>query len=814
MPTIVTRGAASAKALGFTQSTQYRISRSLRFRSSASAYLNRTPGSATNRTTWTYSCWAKLGLLNNYGGFFAAGSNNSVFMYDINGNIQYYEYNGTSVTSQLITTQVFRDPSAWYHIVLTVDTTQATASNRTKLYINGSQVTAFSTATYPSQNATTYINSTVIHYIGYAAFTGRYFDGYLTEVNFIDGQALSPSSFGQNNPATGVWEPIRYGGSYGTNGFYLNFSDNSAATAAAIGKDYSGNGNNWTPNNISVTAGTTYDSMIDVPTPYDDGSTNRGNYCVLNPLTAGATGCANGNLTLNFNSNSVLSTFGVSSGKWYYETTLTTQISDQQVVGLSVNGFVITTPVGNDVYSWGIIIQGNVSNGQAYHNGITTNTGVTYAPGDVAMVAFDMATGRIWFGKNGTWLNSGNPAAGTSPIYSNLSAPAYPTLSNRVTSGGVLNANFGQRPFAYTPPSGFQALNTFNLAAPTTVAGNVYMNATTYTGTGSALTVTNAGLTQPDMVWTKKRSSATDSNNIITDSVRGIPNILITNATSSESAIGTEGVQSFTSSGFTLGARTSTTGDNFNANGSTYVAWQWRAANGSNVTNTTGTLTSTVSANTTAGFSIVTYTGTGSVGTIGHGLGAVPKMIIVKARSLSGRNWSVYSSVLGPTYVTWLNLTSASSNSGRTGYWNDTSPTSTVFTVGTDNDTNANTYTYVAYCWAEVDGFSKFGSYTGNGSADGPFVYCGFRPRWIMVKNYSSAGNGWAIRDTARDTYNVANQTLIANSTAAEATALYNIDIVSNGFKIRDTGTDSNGSGTSYIFAAFAENPFKYALAR
>jgi len=712
----------------------------------------------------------------------------------------------------LKTTQVFRDPSAWYHIVLAMDTTQATASNRTKLYVNGSQVTAFSTASYFTQNADTYINSTNAHDLGRFGSGANYLDGYMTEINFIDGQQLTPASFGQNNPATGVWEPIRYGGSYGTNGFYLNFSDNSSNTATTIGKDYSGNGNNWTPNNISVTSGVTYDSMIDTPTPYDDGSTNRGNYCVLNPLTAGATGCANGNLTLNFNSNSVLSTFGVTSGKWYYETTLTTQITDQQVVGLSVNGFVITTPVGNDVYSWGIIIQSNVSNGLAYHNGTTTSTGVTYTAGDVAMVAFDMATGRIWFGKNGTWLNSGNPATGTNPIYSNLSAPAYPTLSNRVNTGGVLNANFGQRPFAYTPPSGFQALNTFNLAAPTIVAGNVYMNATTYTGTGSALTVTNAGLTQPDMVWTKKRSSATDSNNIITDSVRGIPNILITNAVNTEAAIGTEGVQSFTSSGFTLGARTSATGDNFNANGSTYVGWQWRAGAGTTASNTSGSITSTVSVNTTAGFSIVTYTGTGANATVGHGLGVAPSFMIIKRRN-QAEDWSVYHSSLGATQKIFLDLTNAASADAT--MWNNTAPTTSVFSVGTNTATNASTGTYVAYCWAAVAGFSAFGSYTGNASADGPFVFCGFRPRWVLFRasNLGSAEN-WYILDTSRNTYNAANLGLFPNLNNAEGGTGVVADILSNGFKVRDSGTPLNASGTTYIYAAFAENPFKYALAR
>ena len=247
----------------------YQISRSVRLRSSASAYLNRTPASASNRKTWTWSAWVKIGSNSDnfiFGGNPSATQRCYIALTSSN-NLDLVGVNASSTVLQLRTTAVFRDPSAWYHFVFSIDTTQATAADRAKIYINGSQITALSIATYPSQNTDLEVNNNSSHVIG---VRGTYsitnlFDGYLTEINFIDGQALTPSSFGETDTITGSWVAKKYTGSYGTNGFYLNFSDNSAATSTTIGKDYSGNGNNWTPNNISVTAGTTYDSMLDVP---------------------------------------------------------------------------------------------------------------------------------------------------------------------------------------------------------------------------------------------------------------------------------------------------------------------------------------------------------------------------------------------------------------------------------------------------------------------------------------------------------------------------------------------------------------------
>ena len=326
-----------------------------------------------------------------------------------------------------------------------------------------------------------------------------------------------------------------------------------------------------------------------------------------------------------------------------------------------------------------------------------------------------------------------------------------------------------------------------------------YFNVVTYTGTGSTQSITGVGF-QPDFVWTKARSSA--ESHRLYDSVRGATKSLFTNSTNAESTE-SQALTSFDADGFTLGSGAP------NTSGVTYVAWCWKA-NGSGSSNTAGSITSTVSANTTSGFSVVTYTGTGSNATVGHGLGVVPKMIIAKSRSISGSSWPVYTQAVGATATLFLERTDAPYTNSI--YWNNTSPTSSVFSIGTTGNLNSSGGTYVAYCFSEVSGYSKFGSYTGNGSTDGPFIYTGFKPRYVLFKN-SSTSVDWKIFDAARNTYNVVTQVLYPNLSNAED-ANTGLDFTSNGFKVRDNGTAFNGNGNTIIYACFAENPFKYSLAR
>jgi hypothetical protein len=442
-----------------TATSGYQISRSLRFNSADSAYLNRTPASASNRKTWTWSGWVKRGRITSGQSqtLFAAGSSPATGVQFLNGTdiIQLYDYSG-AYNFRLDTTPVYRDPSAWYHIVIAMDTTQATASDRLKLYINGTQVTSFSTATYPTQNTDYQINNNVVTYIGRTGIGTIYdFDGYQTEINLIDGQALTPSSFGETNAQTGVWQPKAYSGSYGTNGFYLNFSDNSNTTAATLGKDYSGNGNNWTPNNFSVTAGAGNDSLVDSPTSYGTdtgaGGTVRGNYCTINPLDGtSVSATSNGNLdfTVSANGGVALGTMAISSGKWYWEV-VGTGGDASYMVGVANASAATSTKGWLGANGW--FYYNN--NGNKYNNSSSSAYGATWTTGDVIGIALDMDAGSVTFYKNGT-------SQGTA--YSSYSGL---TMQPAVSSAGtnLYTINLGQRPFAYTAPSGFKALCTQNL---------------------------------------------------------------------------------------------------------------------------------------------------------------------------------------------------------------------------------------------------------------------------------------------------------------------------------------------------------------
>ena len=331
--------------------------------------------------------------------------------------------------------------------------------------------------------------------------------------------------------------------------------------------------------------------------------------------------------------------------------------------------------------------------------------------------------------------------------------------------------------------------------------GGLYMQAITYTGTGATQTI-NVGFT-PDFVWIKSRSAAT--NHKLTDSVRGVTKALISNTTGAETT-DVNGVNAFTSNGFTIGSDSV-----YNTSAATYVAWCWKAG-GTAVSNTAGTITSSVSANPTAGFSVVTFTSPASGAfTVGHGLGVAPSMIIMKDRANAATHWGIYHKSIGAGNFLQLNTTIASAANASA--WNNTTPTSTTFATTSNVLVNPSDAS-VAYCFAEVAGYSKFGSYTGNGSADGPFVFCGFRPRFVMVKNTSFSGTNWIILDTSRNTANVVGNALVPNSANAEGSTYSWMDILSNGFKMRVSDADTNGSGYTYIYAAFAENPFRNSLAR
>lgn len=325
---------------------------------------------------------------------------------------------------------------------------------------------------------------------------------------------------------------------------------------------------------------------------------------------------------------------------------------------------------------------------------------------------------------------------------------------------------------------------------------NTYFNTKLWTGTGASNSITGVGF-QPDLAWIKRRNTA--GGNMFTDIIRGVTKTIISNETSAEQTFA-NGLTSFDSDGFTVGSEAG-----FNANGDTFVGWNWLAG-GTAVSNTQGSITSSVSANQTAGFSIVSYTGTGANASIGHGLNSVPKFIVVKCRS-NIMNWPTYNAnaINGVSGISFLDVSDAEANYG-TSYW-QTTPTSSLFYVGSNTNTNNSGYTYVAYCWSEVKGFSKFGKYTGNGSTDGTFVYTGFKPAWVMFK-VTNVANNWYLQDSKRATYNTIDTTLSPSGNNPESDFSTNyVDFLSNGFKLRNANTGFNASSNSYIYMAFAENP-------
>jgi hypothetical protein len=733
----------------------------------------------------------------------SSAENGFMLRFENTDTIRIADWTNTAVW-QKITTQVFRDVSAWYHIVVSYDTTNGTAADRVRFYVNGSRVTTFSTNTDPTQNYDGYTNNTSATSIGrWGAQADYYFSGLLADIHFCDGTAYDASAFGEFD-ANGIWQPKKFAGVYGTNGFKLSFSDNS--TAAALGTDSSGQGNTWTVNNLSVTAGAGNDSLVDVPTngsEVDTGSGGqvRGNYATWNPLKLNTNGSlANGNLDWSSSSTGGLTvgTIGVSSGKWYWEVTITSGTNCG--VGVFDPSAALTTYSSDSAK--GIGYYG--SSGSIFYSGGSTSYGNTFTTGDTIGVALDLDNGKIYFSKNGTWQNSGNPATQTNPARTGLSGTYAPEIDGGASNAHSASLNAGARSFAYTAPSGFRALCTANLPAPVVTKPSDVMDVKLYTGNGSTQTVSGL-LFSPDLVWIKCRSSA--EGHSLHDAVRGATSYLQSNNTNAE-ATSSNTISAFTSDGFSVGSSSNT-----NLSSATFAAWTWDAGS-STVTNTQGSISSQVRANPSAGFSVVTYTGSSSNFTVGHGLGVEPRLILIKNRSASA-NWFALTKATGSWLYGFLNATDALNSAAQS------ANSSTIDLVNAAyNWFNANGDNFVAYCFAPVAGYSSFGSYTGNGQSgdSAPFVWTGFRPRWILVKPNASS-TSWLLHDTARNPYNASVLELQPNDSLAEYSTVgvgagERYDILSNGFKLRSSNNGANQNGVQYIYACFAESPFQYARAR
>jgi len=805
---------------------------SLRLDDGSSAYLTRTPSSAGNRRTFTFSAWVKRGpsLATTDKVIFNAGTGNAADFRIRLSDTNFFDllsYNGSSYDFNIRTNQVFRDVSAWYHIVVAFDTTQGTAANRIKVYVNGTQVTSFSTATYPSENFQGFINSTEAHAIGrYTWADGAYFDAYMAEVNFIDGTALAPSSFGETK--NGIWIPIDTSGlTFGTNGFRLKFDQVGVGTASTstIGADTSGNNHHFTSSGIVASDC----NMPDCP---------ENNFCTWNPLSASASQGAvktlsEGNLQFSGGAFAVVGgTMSVTSGKWYWETKLLSTVngSNPFVIGfVSANTIAHSSSHDQSVVMYsdngsGKLIQ-HIENSSITQNITIPSALLTFDVNDVMQFAYDGDTGKIWVGKNNTYVandggTDGNPSNGSNQTFTlaDTTIPMTPLADH----GGVAwtgLANFGQLTNAYTAPTDFNPLSTANLPEPTigpnsgaNEQSDDYFNTVLYTGTGSSQAITGVGF-QPDWVWTKGRSVA--YSHYLFDSSRGVQKRLMTNNSNAEDTL-SNGLTAFGTDGFTHGGEAG-----MGENTKTFVAWNWKANGGTTTTNdasstSVGTIDSVIQANPEAGFSIVTYTGfsgNNGTGAIAHGLGVAPSMIIHKSRTRASGWWTQVPNFLSHPNV-MLNLGSNAAGLDLGGYGTMSVPDTSVFSINGVDGIGGESANYVAYCFANVEGYSKIGSYTGNGAADGPFVYTGFRPAFLLMKRTDATGY-WAIWDAVRDVDNAVINELTPNSNDAETTAAgVRLDILSNGFKLRNSGAAYNASGSPVIYMAFAEAPFKYANAR
>tara|TARA_B100001989_G_scaffold173165_1_gene125036 strand:+ start:343 stop:2772 length:2430 start_codon:yes stop_codon:yes gene_type:complete len=784
-------------ALGGTQ-----IQRSLRFAGAAFNSISRTPSSTGNQKVWTWSCWfkrTKLGdgsynyLLSSY------GNNDGIaaIYFDSDDRINtYYDTSGANPYGA-VNNRRYRDTTSWMHIVWQVDAINTTQ----KIWINGVEET-LSSSYNPPNFAYTMNQSGQLQTIGGAAWypdgTGN--NNYLTEIHFSDGNKYTPSDFGYTDAQTGQWRPkngnvIKSNITYGTNGYWLDFRDNTSTTT--LGYDYSGNGNHWTLNNMSVAAGSDNDSVTDTPT---------NNFVTLNPLYQLDDNCvlSDGNLKATGSSESfpgAAANIELTSGKWYYEFKITTKTSNP-ICGVCQNNY-LSGGTGRIMYrADGVYIMSNSSE---------PTDPDTFGVGDIIGVAIDLdhGDGLIRFYKNGT-LQTVN--SGLNNVKSNLSISTLGGLLPYIQmyTGDACTVNFGQQPFVHTPPTGHRALNSKNRATPSPasmVRPQRHFDVLLWDGDGSASRDVTGLEFKPDMIWIKNRSQA--NTHSLQDSIIGFGDDKTLRPDTSN-ALDTNGnlygyINHTLPNGFNVngGSEHVSSRVNSSSSGAKHVAWCWKGG-GTAVSNTDGSITTQVSANPTAGFSIVKWTGNQTSGaTIGHGLGATPQAGFFKRYDGTG-NWIFPffdNQVAGK-----LNNNDAFTNS----YYNTffpSQPNSTTVTIGSNDDINRNTSTYAAYIFTSVEGYSKIGSYTGvGGSGNGNFVHTGFRPAFLIVTN--AASEFTLLVDSKRGAYNPIDERLFPGWNYAESDEVV-VDFLSNGFKARNDGGANiiSGDGSTYLYIAFAERP-------
>ena len=835
------------------------ISTSLRMEASDSSYLIYTPSGDGNKKTFTFSVWVKRTTFDSSNQMTLLNCDKHPYApvhqlyFNTDDTLRYYWGDGGTAGSEsggVYVDRKFRDVSSWYHIVLNYDTTQSTKTDRIRIYVNGERqtLTSFSNGPhgdhYPTED---YVSSNVnmnedgVPIIFGAMGNGgsylRFFSGYMAELNYIDGTNYDADNFGQTKE--GVWIPKAISGlSYGTHGCRLKFQDSSS-----LGDDTSGEGNDRTTSNLAAS-----DQMLDSPT---------NNFCTFNNLILSPqVAFSQGNLFADCGAThkSVHGTFIMTTGKWYWEARAFDGGADKFTYGLTdarnasnlqVSGTNYIIGHQSATYANGDAV--SIYDGTLYKNGSTTSSYQTVVGDtDKVGIAFDADAGKVWFHRNGTWVNGSATASTTLNASNNdttvTTGESYVLAFSGETSDWLLNtgqdSSFngtetaqgntdenGNGDFYYAVPTGFLALCSDNLPEPTigpnsTTQANDHFNAIIYSGNGA----NSHGITgvnfQPDFVWIKVRNQ--NASHYLVDSVRGTGTgdsfrALLTESTDAEYTSENDQLRTLDSNGFTLDDN-SDTDFYVNRSSDTYVAWNWKGGTTSGIDTTGQDITpSGYSFNQDAGFSIVAYTGnkTDQQG-VPHGLGAKPDWVIIKDRDNASTQWVIaFPQISGNDYL-YFTSDAKSTDSGNVFYF---TPTTTTVEISDHDEVNKNSTKYIMYCFRSIDGYSKIGTYEGNTSDDGTYVYTGFRPRYVLLKNIDateSGGASWITYDTTRSTTNVMDDRLYPNANNSEQTnANYNIDFLSNGFKIRD-GTANYGfnNANTYAYISFAEIPFKYANAR
>jgi len=777
-------------------------------------YLTQLFGAPTDATTWTLSVWFKRARnlsLGQEDTIFSAGAGTFDFtriMFDDFGRLQFEHFIGAGLTDDILTTATFRDPTAWYHLVVRYDSNEVVATDRVRFWVNNVQITDFTTSNFPTLAQVTDINTAQTHEVCRdAGSTGREFDGYLAEMVFCDGETLSPTDFAEQNGAT--WQPKAPSVTFGSNGFHLEF-----LTAGALGDDTSGNVNDFTETNIDAT-----NQREDSPTQ---------NHLTWNQsyfgLSSGVLTLENGSRELLCDSGGHVGAFASAplpkTGKYYWEIDWAAgaTATDRITMGVGNQLGALDGRIGDDNHSWGLYNPSGVSIRilHAQADLVTFTDTAAFAVGDYFMFAYDSDTGELWFGRNGTFFDSGDPGAGTGAHVTLTADEIY--AGQLIPSGSILTAanrldfRAGAEDFEGTIPTGFNTLDTSTWPEGPISDPSQYFDLVAYTGDGVNPRSLGGFYFQPDIVWVKSLN-ADPSSHLISDIIKGAGSIHVNESNSADDPAHTFGeIGAFDADGFTVDAVAGNDRD-VNDAANTYMGFMWKE-------------------DPVAGLDLVGYAGTGVPQDISHSLGAAPEVMYVRNRDVSDDNNGYFEGLLdatgepvtdpGTDFFDWNDVTTVQDNATK---WDDTEPDASNFRVGTDGSTNSSGDNHAAFLWRGIEGFSKFSGYVGTGADDSesPFIYTGFRPKLVMTRRLVTNGLAeWrmffpdnALSGSPGGTNSTQNFEIHEDSAVATPPGSgLMADFCASGYKLRQTAAETNADNIEYLAFAWAEVPFQFASAR